>query len=209
MKIAVFGATGRSGLPFVEQALAQGHSVVALARSPEKLTIKNERLQVVKGDVTDPAAVDQTIAGVDAVVSLIGHTKETPRDMQAKAAQNYIAAMKKHGVKRVVIMIGAGVRFEGDQPKIFDNIMVTLLKTLNGDVLQDSVHYADAIRNSDLDWTLVRVPMLVEGAATGNLRVGMVGAGVGPRLVRADGAAFILKHLSEPTYVRKAPVISN
>ena len=208
MKIAVFGATGRSGMPFVEQALAQGHSVVALARSPEKMTIKSDRLQVVKGDVTDPATVDQTIAGVDAVVSLIGHTKETPRDMQAKAAQNYIAAMKKHGVKRIIVLVGAGVRVEGDQPKFFDNIMLFLLKSINGDVLQDSITYADAIRKSGLDWTVVRVPMLVEGAATGNLRIGMAGS-IGPRLVRADGATFILKQLAEPAYIHKAPAISN
>lgn len=208
MKIAVFGATGRSGLPFVEQALAQGHTVVALARSPEKMTIKNDRLQVVKGEITDPATVANIIAGTDAVVSLIGHTKDTPRDMQAKAAQNMIAAMKQHGVKRVIIMTGAGVRHEGDQPKFFDNVMGFLLKTLNGDVLQDSIHYADAIRNSGLDWTVVRVPMLVEGAATGNLRVGMAGS-IGPRLVRADGATFILKQLAEPAYIGKAPAISN
>lgn len=171
------------------------------------MTLKNDRLQVVKGDITDPSAVAQTIAGADAVVSLIGHTKETPRDMQAKAAQNIIAAMKQHGVRRVVIMT-AGVRHEGDQPKFFDHVMGFLLKTLNGDVLQDSIHYADAIRNSDLDWTLVRVPMLVDGAATGSIRAGMAGS-IGPRLVRADGAAFILKQLSEPTYIRKAPAISN
>jgi putative NADH-flavin reductase len=208
MKIAVFGGTGRSGMPFVEQALAQGHAVIALVRSPEKMTIQNDRLQVVKGDITDPAAVAQTIAGADAVVSLIGHTKETPRDMQAKAAQNIIAAMNQHGVRRVVIMTGAGVRHEGDQPKFFDHVMGFLLKTLNGDVLQDSVNYADAFRQSGLDWTLVRVPMLVDGAATGNVRAGMAGS-IGPRLVRADGATFILKQLSEPTYIRKAPAISN
>jgi putative NADH-flavin reductase len=208
MKIVVFGATGRSGLPFVEQALEQGHTIVALARSPEKMPITHDRLQVVKGDVTDANAVDQAIAGADAVVSVIGHTKETPRDMQVKAAQNIVGAMKKHGLRRVIVMTGAGVPDAADQPKFFDNLMRFMLKTINGDVLQDSLNYAEVIRNSGLDWTIVRVPMLTDGAPTGNLRVGVAGT-IGPRLVRADGATFILKQLADAAYVGKSPAISN
>lgn len=144
----------------------------------------------------------------EAVVSVIGHTKETPRDMQVKAAQNIVAAMKKHGVRRIIAMTGAGVPDAADQPKFFDNLMRFMLNTINGDVLQDSLNYVEVIRNSGLDWTIVRVPMLTDGPATGQLRVGVAGT-IGPRLVRADGAAFILNQLGGVAYVGKAPAISN
>lgn len=208
MKIAVFGGTGRTGIPFIEQALAAGHNVTALVRTPSKMPIQNERLTLIQGDVKDTAAVDKTVAGADAVVSLLGPSKGD-KDTLATAGRNIVAAMKKHGVKRLVAMTGAGVRAPQDQPKFFDNVMGFLLKATAGDVLRDSEAYANAIRNSGLDWTLARVPMLTDGAPTGKYRVGWAGVNTGPRLARADGATFMLKQLDDREYVGKAPVVSN
>src|SRR4051794_34954366 len=72
MKIAVFGATGATGQQVVQQALEQGHSVTALARTPERLAITHSSLRIVKGNVLDPAAVEQTIQGTGAVLSCLG-----------------------------------------------------------------------------------------------------------------------------------------
>jgi hypothetical protein len=67
----------------------------------------------------------------------------------------------------------------------------------------------DKVRHSGLDWTIVRAPMLTEGPATGRVREGYVGKDIGPRLTRADLAAFMLKQLDTETYVGQAPAISN
>ncbi|MBI5670607.1 MAG: SDR family oxidoreductase [Chloroflexi bacterium] len=209
MKLAVFGATGGTGVPFVQQALAAGHEVVALVRTPSKLGLQHPRLTLVQGDVMNAADVEKTIQGADVVVSMIGPTKTSPPNMMATAARNIITAMNKCGVRRLVAMTGAGVAFPEDRPKLLNHIIKFALKTISPQVLKDSENYADQIRVSGLDWTLVRVPMLANGPATGNVRVGWVGVNTGPRLVRADAAAFLLRQLDDRQYLHAAPVISN
>ena len=71
------------------------------------------------------------------------------------------------------------------------------------------VRVNDAIRGSDLDWTLVRAPMLTDDPPAGELKVGYLGQGVGSRLTRGDLAAFVLRQAGDDTYVRQAPVISS
>lgn len=209
MRLAVFGATGGTGIPFVQQALDAGHEVVALVRAPSKLGVQHPRLTLVQGDVINAADVEKTVQGADAVVSMIGPGKTSPPDMMTMAARNIISAMKKCGVRRLVAMTGAGVASPEDKPKLLNHVIKFALKTLSPSVLKDSENYADQIRASGLDWTLVRVPVLANGAATGSVRVGWVGENTGPRLVRADAADFLLRQLGNRQFIHAAPVISN
>src|SRR5438876_10489552 len=102
MKLAIFGATGRTGIPLVEQALAAGQEVVALARTSSKLPIQHPKLTVIQGDVLNQADVEKVVQSCNAVLSVLGHRKESPRDMQTVAIRHIIAAMEKYGVKRLV-----------------------------------------------------------------------------------------------------------
>jgi len=158
MKLAIFGGSGRTGRPLVEQALAAGHSVTALVRDPAKLPISNERLTLIQGDALDPQAVERTIAGADAVLSALGQTKGSPKNMQTVATQNIVAAMQQHAVRRLVSLTGAGVRAPQDKPKLIDHIIRFALQTLSGDVLRDAEAHADVLRSGGLDWVLVRGP---------------------------------------------------
>jgi putative NADH-flavin reductase len=209
MKLTVFGASGRTGRPLVEQALAAGHEVTAFVRTPSKFPIKHERLHIVQGDVVDPAKVEEAVAGADAVLIALGHTPSSSNDVQAVATRNIINAMRKHGVRRLISLTGAGVRDPLDQPKVVDKVFGLLLKRLQPDVLQDAENHAKLIQRSDLDWVIVRGPRLVEGSHTGKYRVGYVGKNSGIRISRADVADFMLKQLTDDTYLRKAPMISN
>ncbi|NDJ78926.1 MAG: SDR family oxidoreductase [Chloroflexi bacterium] len=209
MKVAIFGATGRTGIPLVEQALVAGHEVVALVRTPAKMTIQHERLTVVPGDVMNAADVEQVIAGTDAVISALSPDRNAPDDLLPTAARNILAAMQQHNVPRIVYMTGAGVAAPQDQPKLINHIIKFALKTMAGKVLEQSERAVDLVRESDREWIVVRAPMLQDGAHTGNIRVGWVGVNTGPRLVRADAADFMLQQLADNTHVRQAPVISN
>jgi putative NADH-flavin reductase len=208
MKLAIFGATGRTGVPLVEQALQAGHEVKAFVRSPEKMTIKHDRLEMVQGDVLDAASVERAIEGVDAVLCVIGHTKNSPDDLQTRAMKNITAAMKKHGVKRLVDLTGAGVRDPEDRPKLFDKLIVTALKLLSPRVLEDGKNHVAVIRDSGLDWTVVRGPMLQDGPRTGSYRVGFVGKDSGSKISRADVADFMLRETVERKYIGKLPMVS-
>lgn len=209
MTIAVFGATGRSGIPFLRRAVEAGHSVRAAVRSPEKLGELQQHVTPVPGDVLNGDDVERSVAGADAVVSLIGPSKDAPRDMLTQAGENLIRAMEKTGVERLIILTGAGVRFPGDEPTLLDRFIRALLKTLQPQLLNDSEGYVERVRRSALRWTVVRGPMLHQKPADGEYRVGTVGSGVGPRASRDQIARFILDELKRDQYVGRGPVVSD
>lgn len=210
MKIAVFGATGRTGIPLVKQALDAGHIVVALVRNPAKMPLQHSNLHLIQGDVSDAASVDRTIQpDVDAVISVLAPAKGAAPDMLPRAVDHILAAMDRHGLRRLIWMSGAGVPMPQDQPGLFDHVIRFLLKTLSPDVLKQSEIAVRKVEASQMDWTVVRAPMLLDGEETGKLRVGWVGVGTGPRLVRADAARFMIEELDSASYHGQAPVLSN
>ena len=208
MRVAIFGASGRTGRPLVEQALAAGHEVKALVRDPSKLQKGGERLVVIRGDVLDAARVEETIAGTDAVLSALGQTKGSTRDVQTRGTENIVAAMERHGVRRLVSLTGAGVRNPRDEPKLVDRAITFLLRRLQPDVLEDGVRHAEVIKASGLEWVIVRGPRLTEGPKKGGYRVGMVGKNSGTQISRADLAEFMLAQLTTDTHLRQTPVVS-
>ena len=209
MKLAIFGGTGKTGKPLVEQALAQGHQVTALVRTPSKLTIQSDDLILVQGDATDPYDVDRVIIGVDAVLSALGHAKGSPDDVQTVATEHIVTAMKRRSVERIVSLTGAGVKDPNDEPKLADKVIRFLLKTFAGKVLEDAKNHAEVLRKSGLQWTLVRGPRLTNGPHTGKYRVGYVGKNSSTQISHADTADFMLKEVTDNAYIHQAPVVSD
>lgn len=209
MKLAIFGATGRTGQQLLRQALKAGHQVTVLVRDPAKLAEKSDRLTVVQGSLKGATCLDQVIKGADAVISAMGPANNQPTLDISSGMQGIITAMKLNGVKRLIISAGAGVGDPGDTPKLFNKLMNVLLKATAKNVYEDMLNTVTLVRESGLDWTVVRVPMLTDDPATGQLKVGVVGKGMGPRISRADMADFMLKQAASREYIGKAPAISN
>jgi putative NADH-flavin reductase len=208
MRIVVFGASRGLGLEVVKQALAAGHTVTAFVRSPEKFTVKHPNLTLCVGDAVDAVAVENAIAGQDAVISALGPTRPPMPGMMETAAKNIVAAMKKHGVRRLISTTGAGVRQPKDKPKFSDHFIGVLLNLLAKSVVLDSAANVKVIQNSDLDWTVVRYPRLVDGDRTGKYRFGYVSKDSSTQLSRADAADSVLKELTEKNWLRKLPLVS-
>jgi putative NADH-flavin reductase len=209
MKITIFGATGKVGRHLVDQALERGDRVTAFVRDPSKLTThRHERLKVVQGNVQNPKDVEQAVAGTDAVLSALGQTKTSSKDVLTEGIKNIVAAMNKHGVRRLVSLTGAGVRDPKDEPKLVDRVIGSLLKLLQRDLLEDALGAARVIQESGLDWVIVRAPVLNEGEKKGEYRVGYVGKESGTRLSRADLAGFMLEQTTDDTYLHQAPMVS-
>lgn len=208
LRLAIFGATGRTGQELITQALAAGHEVAALARDPAKLRRADERVRIVGGDALDASRVDEVIAGQDAVISVLGHTANSPKDIQTRAIGYILTAMRQHGVRRIVSLTGAGVAANDDPSSVGGTVMKTLLRMVAGDVLEDAVHASDLIRASDRDWVIARAPRLTDGPRTGRYRVGTLRLGPGARISRADAADFLLRAASEDSWLRQMPMIS-
>jgi putative NADH-flavin reductase len=72
MRLALFGATGPTGIQLIEQALAAGNQVFAYARNPSKIGTRHERLTIVQGELTDTGAIERTVMGADVVICVLG-----------------------------------------------------------------------------------------------------------------------------------------
>lgn len=201
MKIAIFGGTGRTGIHVVRQALAEGYEVAALARTPAKMTVQDEKLTVIPGDVTDKTAVAQTIAGCDAVISAIAPN--------LAGVKNIIAAMKEEGVHRLIITSGAGVKRAGDDPPLSSKIISRLIKTFSKDVYEQSVGIADAVQASGLDYTLVRAPRLVDKPATAELYTGPLNKNMKTTLSREGYGRFLVAQVQQKEWIGQTPVLSD
>lgn len=209
MKIAVFGASGRTGLPLVKQALERDHDVRALVRNPEKLGEYQSKLTLVEGNVIDLELVEKTVEGTDAVVNVLGHAKHSPDNILVVSTRNIITAMNNNNIKRIAFLTGAGVRVPGDEPKLFDRFIVFMLKTMQGKLLNDSVKSVDLLKNSELDWTVVRAPMLTQKPGSKSYKVGMVGKETGTKLSRQNAATFLLDVTENNQYIKQSPMISD
>ena len=193
----------------MRQALEADHEVTALVRTPAKLTVNDDRLKVLQGDVTQADQVEEVVAGAEAVISVLGPTSNKPDFMVSQGMGHIIAAMDKHGIRRLVVSAGAGVADPNDDPKLPNKIIGWLVRTFSRYVYEDMVRTVEAVRASDLDWTIVRVPMLTDDAPKGDVKAAYVGKGMGSRLTRTDLAAFMLQQVEDKTYLGQAPAISN
>lgn len=207
-KIALFGGTGRTGRLFLAKAIAAGHEVTVLARTPEKIDLDSSQMTIVQGNVLNPHDVDQTIAGATQVVSLFGHVKGSPAGLQTRGTRHIVDAMQKHGLQRVISLSGGGLPFEKDQPKFADKAIRFIMQLFAKKVLDDAIGHAEVLRNSSLDWTIVRGPRLTDGEEKGRYRVSWIDAQSGTAISRADLADFLLQLIEEPGYSQEMPFVT-
>ena len=150
------------------------------------------------------------MSGADAVLSAIGPRGGSRNKPVTEGVQNIIAAMKKQGVRRLIITSTLSAKDPNDKRDFKTNALVNFVKLAMNDAYEDIVSEAEAVRNSDLDWTIVRLAMLNNGPKSGKVKAGYVGSGrVGTRISRADVADFILKNVRNAEYFRRLPAISN
>ncbi|HEX6879953.1 MAG TPA: SDR family oxidoreductase [Terriglobales bacterium] len=207
MRLAVFGATGPTGQQLVKQALEQGHLVTALARTPEKLAIQHSSLRIVKGNVLDMAAVEETVSGAEAVLSCLGRRNPFGGKGDVwKGTHNIIVVMKKLGVRRLIIESAYAA---GNSRQFASLGMKLVTSTVLGWAYHEKAVLEPEVMSSGLDWVIVRPPALRDGPRTGNYRVGEgLRLTVSNWINRADVADFMLKQVASDEWLRKTPTIS-
>jgi putative NADH-flavin reductase len=197
MKLAVLGATGRTGRLVIEQALAAGHTVTALVRSPEKLTTTQSNLRVVTGQATETSAVSSALEGADAVISTLGGKGSVIAD----STQAIVTAAGNAGVSRVVVLS----TFAAERDRL--DAGTRLLTGIGmGAMLKDKRAGEEILRQSDLDWTIVYASILSDGPAGGSVVVLPQGAKrrMSERISRADVAAWMVAAAGDARYKRRS-----
>lgn len=207
MKIAMFGVTGTVGSVLLDLVIDSGHDVRALVRSPDKLTNQSPHLSVTVGDACDPASVDSVVAGSDAVLSTLGGFRG-PESLSA-GTDAIMQAMSRHGVRRIVIMQGFHLHFDGDPRNIGKRLIGPIMKTVAPAIVSNAAAMGRAVAQTDLDWTIVRAPRVVSGDPTGHMRTGRLEIGPWSTVTRGDVAEFMLTCLDDGSFIGEAPMIAS
>jgi putative NADH-flavin reductase len=211
MKIALFGASGATGMLLTARCLAAGYEVTALVRRPEAFTYAG-RVRVVEGNAFDAEAVRRTIEGADVVLSALGARSLRREDVLERAVPLIVAVMKDAGVRRIIALGSTGAKDDSlkKQPawrrwflqKVVYN---TLLKW----PVASQVAQWKTLSGSGLDWTMVMPPMLTNGSGRGKFRVdGEVLPRHGARIAREDVADFMMAQIGSAEWVGRGVYIA-
>jgi putative NADH-flavin reductase len=157
MKVCVFGADGRTGLPLVEELISRGHEVHAFVYNEAGGKRVSEEADIFVGDVMNKEDVSAAVSEVDAVVSVLGHIPGGDPLMQTRGMENIISAMKENNISRILSLTGTGVRVSGDKPSLYDRLANFMVKKIDPERVHDGVEHARVLQESGLDWTILRV----------------------------------------------------
>jgi len=221
MKLTIFAATGGIGRHLVDQAIAAGHDVTAVARNPASLPAE---VRTVRADLAgaQPAALATAVGGADAVLSALGPRSKAEYGIASTGTRAIAGAMQGAGVRRLVVVSAAPVgtipsprrprppKHDPGDGFIMRHLLSPLITAALRDLYVDLALMEDILADSGVDWTVVRPPRLTNNAATGtyrtaygrNLRRGLT-------VSRADVAHLMLAVPGQPATIGKAIGIAN
>jgi putative NADH-flavin reductase len=209
IKIAVIGGTGKSGIYLVKELINQGFHLKMLVRNPDKLQIKSQFAEIVKGDVTDYSSVVTLIQGCQAVISTLGMgVPASEPTIFSRSTANVIQAMNEFNIQRYVVITGLNVDtpFDNKSPK---TTFATDWMRKNYPVsTADKQTEYEILSNSNVEWTLVRLPLIEQTDETGEVNTSLEDC-PGDKISATSLANFLISQLTDKKYVRKAPFIAN
>jgi putative NADH-flavin reductase len=196
--IIVFGATGGTGRLVVQQALEVGHRVTVIARNPDSVTIRHDRLDLVKGDIFQPHTFEKVIAGKDAVISCLGVQKRVFTTVYSEGVSNIIKAMEMYSVKRIICLSAGAVIVPPKGSFMTRFIIKNILQKRFAHLYSDMLAMEQMLRATDLNFTIIRPPWLRDTKPTGHYRSAINEYLSNPtKISRADLADYIVKHLMD------------
>lgn len=206
MKLVVFGANGPTGRLVTQRALDDGHAVTAVTRHPRAFPLADPGLRVAGADALDAAAVAEVVAGHDRVISALGipYTRQ-PVSVFSDSARNIVAAMRRHGLRRLVCVTSIGVHGSAapGESLFFRTVIGPVLLWLGRPLYEDARRMEEIVRDSDLDWTIIRPSGLFDAAAVTGYRVAVAPQRLpGMFTSRADLADALLREAVDDRHVR-------
>lgn len=213
MKVVIFGATGFSGKAILKEALLKQYEVTILVRNKSAISIDAKNLTVVEGNVLDKKTVAEVLKNCDAVIQCLGVGGKgdgKPTTFISDATKIIVEEMEKQQIKRLIAMsnVGAGNSISF-QPWFFTKIILPyFMKWLNV-LIDDKNRMEPIIMNSELDWTIVRCPNIVDKTPKGNVHATLDGKGLKLAVTLSDMAEFMVQQIKDVSYSRQAPSISN
>jgi uncharacterized protein YbjT (DUF2867 family) len=204
MKLLILGAAGKTGRELVRQALAAGHEVRAFVRDRESLA-PAQGLEIITGDAEAAAQIQAAAKGCDAVISALGHTSAKHSTALTSAMQALVATLAPNS--KVISLTGFGV-YDPKDPAIpfLGRLMNKVIELVPGGMFSDGAGHVRVLRESSLDWTVIRAPRLTLGQAV-KTELGYFSLSVTDSVPRASVAAVMIDCLDSDEWSRKSPMI--
>jgi len=221
MKLTIFAATGGIGRQALEQALAAGHEVTAVVRNPNGLS---GEARIVRVDLAAaaPEALESAVAGADGVLSGLGPRSASEAGIASQGTRAIVQAMRATNVRRIVVVSAAPIgtvpspgrprppKHDPGDGFFMRHLLSPLTKAALRTRYGDLALMEDLLRDSGLDWTVVRPPQLTNKALTGTYRIAY-GQNLrrGLRISRADVAHLMLRVLEQAETIKQVIGIAN
>jgi len=206
-KIAVLGGTGKAGRYLIKQLLKQGFAVKTLARNPEKIEPSGPLIKVIKGNSRDYNSIHALLTGCDAVISTLGPSRSEP-DTCSVTIVHVIRAMHELKILRYIEVAGLAIDTPGDKKGFQTRLIVNILKLMLPTVIGDRQKCYLMLEASNINWTIVRCPMIKLTGSTGPVKTSLADS-PGRKISSTDLALFLIDQLTAEKFLRKAPFVAN
>lgn len=207
LTIALLGGGGRTGKYIVEELLRKGYLVKLLLRNPENFEIKSPHIKINKGDALDETAIKSLLEDCTAVINTVGQRKDEPL-VASQATRLVLESMNKLEIKRYILVAGLNVDTPFDRKSVETKAATEWMKANFPLIHEDRQKTYTLLSQSNVDWTLVRVPFIEFSENKSKIKIDLQDC-TGSKISAADIAAFVVEQLSDRTYLRKAPFITN
>jgi uncharacterized protein YbjT (DUF2867 family) len=218
MKVLVVGASGGSGRAALRELLRRDHEVTAFSRHATALAARlgTDRVRGIDGDATNPGDVDRAVRGQDAVVVTLGISENpvrvrllgpaaTPIDVRSRGTRIVIEAMRRHGVRRLVVQTSYGVGPTREQLPIMQRLIFRLLLLPQ---IADTERQDQLVRSSGLDWTNIQPVNLTNDDAAGLPFTSTTGETRGWKVARARVGRFLAESVESRDYLAQTVSLS-
>lgn len=208
MRVAILGASGKTGTPLIEEALAQGHEVIAIARTPGKIASDDPRVTKRAGDAFDEATIIAALEGADAVITTVGKTdlRDKRINLSTAAHRSVVAGMQAHNISRLLVISSIGAAQGVKRKGLRRNIYLYLRRKY----YRDMFDMEQEVLGSGFKVTMLRAPMLYDGPSEKNYRVLEKEDYLDVlRISRDDIAHFLIDEMSANKWINRTIAIAD
>jgi len=205
--ILILGGTGQLGKKLIPFCLERNYFVTALVRNPKKITLIHQNLKILQGSVTHTEDLSKALAGIDVVVSVLGHGLRTSYPIQEKTMLALIPIMEKKKIARILSVTGAGLKIEGDPRSFLADITEKLFTLIDPYRMKDAKNQQLLLEHSNLDWTVVRTPIHRNEDVVNVVHVGFTQPMPWQAISRKTICDFVIQCIESSTFIKKAPIV--
>ena len=211
--ILLIGSTGFSGFQVLKELLKKGYVVTAITRNTSTLNLEDDNLKIVEGNILNPLFLKAVLENQEAVINCLGiggKGNGKPNTLLSDSTRILVDIMEKSKTKRLITMsnIGAGDS-EQFQPLIFRKFILPYFMKWLKVIIEDKNRMEPIIMNSQLNWTIVRCPNIIEKPAKNRINPTLEGKSLKLTITNEDLSWFIVNQLESIEFLKKAPSISN